>query len=258
MRAIRAGALTAIAKPPGALAPDFEAARASFLATVKSMASVKVVGHRRTSGSLLPPPTVVRPHGLVPHVRAEMVALGASTGGPGALRAILDALPSDFPAPVLVVQHLAAGFTEGFAAYLGTTCRLRVSVATHGGRTTPGNVYIAPEESHLTVSPGGVLWLARTPPVESFRPSCNVLFESLAQSYGRRGLAAILTGMGRDGVVGLRRVRELGGRILAQDEHTCSVFGMPAAAIAEGLPDVVLPISSIASKIIELVAQETP
>jgi two-component system chemotaxis response regulator CheB len=254
MRAIRAGALSALAKPPGPSAPDFEAARVRFLATVRALSSVKVVGHRlRTLTRNWPVPTP----GAQPRLRASIVALAASTGGPGALRSVLDALPYDFPTPVLIVQHLSPGFLAGFAEWLGTTSRLRVKVAAEGDVLTRGNVYIAPEDRHLTVTTQGLVHAQMEPPFDGFRPSASVLFESVANVYGRSALAVILTGMGRDGVHGLRRIRELGGRIIAQDEQTSSVWGMPAAAIDEGLADFVLPISLVSAKLVEMVSQES-
>jgi two-component system, chemotaxis family, protein-glutamate methylesterase/glutaminase len=260
MRAIRAGALTALPKPPGPLAPDGAAARARFLATVRAMASVKVVGHRLNSMVRLPANAKLGAAAHVapyPPARVHLVALAASTGGPGALRNILDALPYDFPVPVLVVQHLSAGFLDGFVQYLATSCRLQVQIAQEGALLARGNVYVAPEDRHLVVTSTGTVRTTQDAPVDGFRPSASVMFESVAQAYGRSALAAILTGMGRDGVLGLRRVHELGGRIIAQDEQSCSVFGMPAAAIDEGLADFILPIALVPAKLVELVAQET-
>ncbi|HEY6878993.1 MAG TPA: chemotaxis-specific protein-glutamate methyltransferase CheB [Polyangiales bacterium] len=260
MRAIHAGALTALSKPPGPGAPDFEPARARFLATVRSLASVKVVGHRlRTLSRRVPPVSASPSPWLSSDGRMAMtvVALAASTGGPAALRAVLDALPHEFPVPVLVVQHLSPGFLPGFVAWLNMTCRLRVKVAEEGEPIERGHVYIAPQDRHLSVSPGLSVRTLTTPPVDGFRPSASVLFESVANAYGRHAAGVILTGMGRDGVDGLRRIRELGGRIIAQDEQTSSVFGMPAAAIEAGLPDWVLPISMVAPKLAEMVGLET-
>ncbi|MET0286862.1 MAG: chemotaxis-specific protein-glutamate methyltransferase CheB [Polyangiales bacterium] len=257
MQAIRAGALSALGKPPGPSAPDFEPSRARFLATLRSLASVKVVGHRlRAFQRPSNPPPAPTSNG---HSRAiaTVVALAASTGGPAALRSVLDALPYDFPAPILVVQHLSPGFMPGFVAWLNMSCRLRVKVAEEGDRIERGHVYIAPEDRHLSVTPTLTVRTLTSPPVDGFRPSASVLFEGVAQAYGRHAATAILTGMGRDGVDGLRRIRELGGRIIAQDEQTCSVFGMPAAAIDAGLADYVLPISQVAAKLVEMVGVET-
>jgi len=254
MRAIRAGALTALAKPPGPGAPDFEVGRARFLATVRALSSVKVVGHRlRTLSRNWPAPKT----GVQPRLRGSIVALAASTGGPGALRSVLDALPFDFPVPILVVQHLSPGFLGGFVEWLGSTCRLPIKIAAQGDQLTRGTVYIAPEDRHLTVTGQGQVRFTADAPVDGFRPSASVLFESVANLYGRSAVAAILTGMGRDGVIGLRRIRELGGRIIAQDEQTSSVWGMPAAAIDEGLADFVLPISMVPAKLVEMVSQES-
>ena len=255
MRAIKAGALTALAKPPGPGAADFEPARARFLATVRALAAVKVVGHRlRVLARYMPGCPDVR---LPRAARVGVVALAASTGGPGALRSVLDALPYDFAAPILIVQHLSPGFLKGFAEWLNESCRLRVKVASEGDVITRGTVYIAPEDRHLAVRPTGVIQALDDAPVDGFRPSASVLFESVANAYGRNAAGAILTGMGRDGVHGLRRLHELGGRIIAQDEQTSSVFGMPAAAIEAGLADFILPISLVAAKLVEMVGQET-
>jgi len=260
MRAIRAGALTALSKPPGPSAPDFEAARAKFLGTIRALANVKVVGHRlrhyvRSQPSPRPSSSDVG-HDTRAY-RAGVIAIAASTGGPGALRNVLDALPYDFPAPILVVQHLSPGFLDGFATWLDGTSRLRVKVACEGDRVVRGHVYIAPEDRHMVVTQSGTLRALCDPAVDGFRPSASVLFESVANVYGRSACGVILTGMGRDGVQGLRRLRELGGRIIAQDEQTCSVFGMPAAAIDEGLADFVLPISLVAGKLMAMVGQES-
>jgi two-component system, chemotaxis family, protein-glutamate methylesterase/glutaminase len=259
MRAIRAGALSALAKPQGPSAPDFEATRLRFLATVRALSSVKVVGHRlRSLAKHWPAPRNARGSSRPPaRARASIVALAASTGGPGALRSVLDALPYDFPVPVVIVQHLSPGFLAGFATWLGTSCRLPVRVAVEGDHLARATVYIAPEDRHLTITPSGQVHALNDAPVDGFRPSASVLFESIANVYGSSAVCAILTGMGRDGVHGLRRIRELGGRIIAQDEHTSSVFGMPAAAIEEGLADFILPISMVPAKLVEMVGQES-
>jgi two-component system chemotaxis response regulator CheB len=253
MQAIRAGALMALAKPVGPAAHDFEATCARFLATVKALALVKVVGHRLSSRVYMPAhvgPTEARAH-------CAIAALAASTGGPGALRSVLDALPYDLPIPLVVVQHLASGFLPGFVEWLGTNSRLRVKIAADGEKLMAGTVYVAPEDRHLDIAPGGTVRTSSDPSVDGFRPSASVLFESVAHAYGASAVAIIMTGMGRDGVAGLRRIHARGGRIIAQDERTCAVFGMPAAAIAEGLANLVLPVWSLAPKLVELVGQES-
>jgi two-component system chemotaxis response regulator CheB len=253
MQAIRAGALIAVAKPVGPASEEFEASCQRLLSTVRAMAGVKVVGHRLRSRVYLPSRAPRMPLGGT----CQVVAMAASTGGPGALRGVLDALPYDFPVPIVLVQHLASGFLSGFVQWLGTNCRLRVKIARHGERLHAGTIYVAPEDRHLDVVPGGSVRTSIDPPVDGFRPSASVLFEGVARVYGATALAVIMTGMGRDGVAGLRTIHARGGRIIAQDEQTCAVFGMPAAAIDEGLADIVLPVSSVAAKLVELAAQES-
>jgi two-component system, chemotaxis family, protein-glutamate methylesterase/glutaminase len=252
MQAIRAGALMALEKPLGPGSPAFEESARRFVGSVRALAGVKVVSQRLGSRTFVAPRPAKRGAD-----HCEIVGLAASTGGPGALRSVLDALPYDFPVPVVLVQHLANGFLQGFVDWLGTSCRLRVKLAVQGEVLRAGTVYVAPEDRHLDIGPGGIVRTSSEPPFDGFRPSASLLFQSLAVTYGSRVLAAIMTGMGRDGIAGLRRIRAAGGRIIAQDEQTCAVFGMPAAAIEEGLADFVLPISQVAPKLVEVVSQES-
>ncbi|MBX3169862.1 MAG: chemotaxis-specific protein-glutamate methyltransferase CheB [Candidatus Eremiobacteraeota bacterium] len=232
MRALGVGALTVIAKPPGPQAENFELLARRFVNTVKSMSQVKVV--RRWDHSERRPPSPARR----PTVRrARVVAMAASTGGPAVLARILSELPAGFSLPILVVQHISPGFTEGFAAWLNTVGCLSVAPAVAGESLRAGQVYIAAEGFHLGVAPNLTIQLDPSPLIQGFRPSANYLFHSVAQVFGRSVVAVILTGMGRDGVEGLRSVREAGGTILAQDESSSVVFGMPGAALKEGLVD---------------------
>lgn len=253
VRALRAGALTMLLKPPGPGSAGFERAAAELISTVKALAEIKVVRHR--------PPTQpsaacsVPPRGAAA-VRA--VAIAASTGGPPALQRLLSGLPHDFPAPLLVVQHMASAFLSGFAEWLNSVAPLAVRVAKAGEPLMPATVYVAPERRHLGVGRNGLtLILSDDSPVGGFRPSATYLFESVARAFGHRAAAVVLTGMGRDGVDGLPALRASGGLILAQDEATSVVFGMPGAAIAEGLVDRVLPLDAMAPALVEMTAEET-
>lgn len=255
MEAISAGALAAIPKPTGPEAPDFEARALEFAATIKSMAGVKVV-RRWGAGHGYPAVPAAAP---VRRVRARFVAVAASTGGPAALQRVLSELPKDFVAPIAIVQHIALGFTPGLVAWLRSTTSLAVAIAEHGTEPRPGTVYFAPDDQHLGLDSAGRFRLTRDPPNNGFRPSGTPLFESVAQCYGRSALAVILTGMGEDGVSGLGVVRERGGRVIAQDQETSVVFGMPAAAIERGFAHEILPLRSIAPRLVELVGRgETP
>lgn len=162
-----------------------------------------------------------------------VVGIVSSAGGPRALRTVLDLLPGTFPLPILVVQHMSPGFTQGLATWLDETVALPVGLATHGAAAGPG-VHIAPEGTHLVLGAGNVLRLTAAPADAVHRPSADVLLTSLATVARRGALAVVLTGMGRDGAEGVRAVLEAGGAAIAESEETAAIYGMPAAAAAEG------------------------
>jgi two-component system chemotaxis response regulator CheB len=221
---------------------------------VKTMSQVKVVRHWRNVPSAPARPARLREarrSRSQPKIR--VVAVAASTGGPAALRELLEHLPDDFPASVLIVQHITHGFTAGLAAWLDLRTELRVKVAEEGEPLAARTVYFAPEDRHLDVSVQGIVALSAAPPVGGFRPSGTFLFEAAARTFGASAVAVILTGMGEDGVAGLRAVRQAGGRVLAQDQASSAVFGMPGAALAAGLVDEVLPPDAIAARLAALV-----
>jgi two-component system chemotaxis response regulator CheB len=262
MHALRAGAVAVVCKPHGPGTPGFEESCAKFLSTVKGMAGVKVVRRWRTTiddrTAKSPPDKDLHGEpGRVPartaNRRARVVAIASSTGGPAALQTLLAELPGDFPVPILVVQHIALGFTAGLAAWLNSVCDLRVKVAESGEKLAAHTVYIAPDGKHLGASSPHHVLLDDGPPIGGFRPSGTFLFESLAKTFGSGMAAVILTGMGDDGVEGLRAVRYSGGRCLVQDEKSSVVFGMPGAAVAAGLADLVAPPEQIAARLIQLV-----
>jgi two-component system chemotaxis response regulator CheB len=244
LEAVRAGALAVHAKPGDPRAPGFDDAAADLVRQVKAMARVKVVRHLQpheapVSASAAPNVAVLRDGPI------GVVAIATSTGGPAALHLILSALPAEFPVPILVVQHISRGFTVGFADWLDQASRLRVRLAEEGETPVAGTVYIARDDLHLCVTAARRIRLSAAPEVGGFRPSGTPLFETVAAAYGRNALAVILTGMGRDGVDGLRAIRRVGGRTIAESERTAVVNGMPGAAVAAGLADFVLPLDQV-------------
>lgn len=256
MNALRAGALAVEEKLPRPSAPEFEAAAQRLIDSVKSMSEVKVV---RRWPALLPRPTgprVSRVRRSRDATRAHVIAVAASTGGPAALSSLLSCLPGNFPAPILVVQHIGWGFVDGLVDWLDSASRLQVKVADDGEALEPGRAYVAPAGLHLGVTRRSCVTLSSQPEVGSFRPSATILFRSVAEAYGASALAVIMTGMGDDGLPGLRAIREAGGRILAQDEATSIVFGMPGVAVAAGLADAVLPLSEIPGQLLKGVRYE--
>jgi two-component system chemotaxis response regulator CheB len=248
MHALRAGALAIVAKPSGPAAPGFDDEAQQLIAQVKMMSQVKVVRHWRPAvAAQRPAPAAARSGSM------RVIAVASSTGGPAALECLLTGLPGDFAVPILVVQHISRGFVKGLADWLNKAGPLQVKVAADGEPLKKRTVYVAPDDCHLGVTAPGQVALSHAAAVGNFRPSATPLFESVAHAFGAAATAVILTGMGEDGVVGLRAVRKAGGRILAQDEKTCVVFGMPGVAVAAGLVDEVLPIEAMAARLVELV-----
>ncbi|MBE9009177.1 chemotaxis response regulator protein-glutamate methylesterase [Pseudanabaenaceae cyanobacterium LEGE 13415] len=184
---------------------------------------------------------------------ADIVAIGVSTGGPNALSALLSELPADFPVPIVIVQHLPSMFTKLLAERLSTKTALPVCEATEGIALVPGTIWLAPGDSHLRVKQGSQLELDQSPPQNSCRPSVDVLFESVAEVYGDRALAIILTGMGQDGLRGCQLIRDRNGQILAQDEASSVVWGMPGYVVNAGLADAVLPLDRMMPEILQRV-----
>jgi two-component system chemotaxis response regulator CheB len=244
LEAVRMGALAVHGKPGDPLAPGFDEEARELVRQVKAMSRVKVVRHYNPEPARVPvthSPSLAALH----DVPAEVVAIAASTGGPAAIHSILAALPADFPIPILVVQHISRGFSPGFAGWLDKASAVRVKLAEEGEGLRPGTVYVAIDDHHLAVTPSRRIHLSTADAVGGFRPSGNVLFESVAAAFGNRAVAVILTGMGRDGVDGLRAIRRLGGRTIAESEATAVVNGMPGAAVSAGLADFILPLDQI-------------
>lgn len=184
----------------------------------------------------------------------KAVVIGASTGGPLAVKELLSALPADFPVGIAVVQHLEENFDRGYAAWLDELTKLHVRLAVNEDRFTPGEVLIAPVNSHLAVRDNR-LYLEDSPPVLNQKPAVDVLFSSAADNYGRNLLAVLLTGMGRDGADGCLRVKAKGGYTIVQDQATSAIYGMPRAAIEAGAASEVLPLQEIAHRLISILEE---
>ncbi|HJV92043.1 MAG TPA: chemotaxis-specific protein-glutamate methyltransferase CheB [Azonexus sp.] len=253
-RALEAGALSVLAKPVGPGSANFAAVAAEFIQTVKLMAEVPVVKRWprvKTSPPQLPPPLAAAHPGTI-----SLVAIGASTGGPLALQEILARLPSDFPVPLLVVQHISSGFTAGFAEWLGNSSGFPVRIAVPGERPAAGCAYLAPDGLHLGIDRDGGLQLAETPPEYGMRPAAAYLFRSVTAAYGAAAIGVLLTGMGRDGALELRAMRQAGAVTIAQDRDSSIVFGMPGAAVQLGAASYVLPPIAIADTLRQLLVAD--
>ena len=247
--ALKAGALTVVDKPGGPDHPKHAESARRLVETVKLMAEVKVV--RRWPRRERPAPPAP------PSVRADrkirLIAIGASTGGPQVVAEILRGLPREFGAPILVVQHIAPGFTEGLVEWLGQGTPLAVRLAEAGEPVRPGTVYVARNGVQMGITGDGRIRLTKEPAEDGFCPSASYLFQSVAQAYGRAAVGILLTGMGRDGARGLLRLREAGGLTIVQDEESSVIFGMPGEAVRLGAAEHVLSPEQISGMICSLV-----
>jgi two-component system chemotaxis response regulator CheB len=252
MNALRAGALTVVEKPVGVSSAGYAGIAETICTQLFIMSQVPVVRRRSFAWRPDAEKKPGRPDPEWSMLRPSIMGIAASTGGPPALAKVLGALPQDFPLPVLLVQHMGAPFMEGFASWLNGLVPPEVRIAQDQEIPVPGRVYVAPGDRHLTLSSAGTLRISAEPAVGNQRPSATMLFQSIAQSAGRRGLGVVLTGMGEDGALGLVEMRQAGGYTLAEDESTAVVYGMPAAAARLGGVNVSLPLDMIAPRLLRL------
>jgi two-component system chemotaxis response regulator CheB len=203
-----------------------------------------------------PRPATTAPRRASPGGRVDILAIGSSTGGPDALTKVLTGLPTDLPVPIVITQHMPPVFTKMFAERLDRSTPLRVLEAGEGMELAPGTVYIAPGDRHLVFIRRGTATLTQlsgAPQENSCRPAVDVMFRSVAALYGASAFAAVLTGMGQDGRGGAKVLRDSGAEVLAQDEASSVVWGMPGAVVGAGLADEVLPLDRIAGALLNRV-----
>lgn len=252
-QALESGALAIVAKPMGKGHVDFDRKAKELVGTVKLMSEIKVVRRRSyPKGKKLggTHPAVVMPAGAPADI--HLVAIAASTGGPPVLHTILSGLTKDFSVPVLIVQHIASGFTQGFVDWLAKSSGFPVHLAGHGDLPLPGHAYVAPDDQHLGIDAAGRLVLSQEGPVNGLRPSGSFLFHAAAQFLGRRAVGVLLTGMGKDGAQELKEMKEKGAVTIAQDQASAVVHGMPGEAVRIGAATYVLPPDKIASLLAKL------
>jgi two-component system chemotaxis response regulator CheB len=234
--ALKAGALTVLDKPGGVGHPDSAKTASQLREAVRLMAGVKVIRRwQRRARSAAPPTLPARVNSNV-----QLIALGASTGGPTVIAEILGGLPGNLSVPILAVQHIAPGFAAGLAEWVGRGTALRVKLAESGETAQPGTVYLAPHGSQMGITKGKRIHLTDGPAENSFCPSVSHLFQSVAESFGQSAVGILLTGMGQDGAAGLLTLKQAGGMTIVQDEETSVIFGMPGEAVRLGAAQFVL------------------
>ena len=262
LEALALGASDYVTKPTGLhnAAEAMERVKADLLPRIRALHGARQLS-RAPQVLAAPPEPAVRPPARPSPGRVDVVAIGVSTGGPNALADLLPALPPSFPVPIVIVQHMPPVFTRMLANRLDSRCALGVAEVEGGEVLVPGRVHIAAGGRHLMLARQGtsVITVANDdPPENSCRPAVDVLFRSVGAIYDRSALAVVLTGMGQDGLRGAEIIRVAGGQILAQDEATSVVWGMPGFVAKAGLADAVLPLDALAGEISRRVAAGRP
>ena len=260
MKALELGAVDFVAKPRVGLASGLNDLAAQIVDKIRvaAVAQVRRAPAREAAPAAGSAGSAVVAHaapaaGLLGRLSTEkLICIGASTGGTEAIKEVLVQMPADSPA-IVITQHMPPGFTTSFAARLNGLCQITVKEAVNGERILPGHAYIAPGGTQFHVARSGANYVAVVddgPPVNRHKPSVEVLFKSAAAVVGRNAFGIMLTGMGNDGAVAMREMKDAGSYNYVQDEATCIVFGMPREAIAHGAADEVLPLGQIAPALI--------
>lgn len=265
MRALELGAIDFVAKPRVGLANGLndlatqivDKIRVAAVAQVRRMTTPSAASSSTASTAASVAPTPLAALGRLS--TEKIIAIGASTGGTEAIREVLIRMPPDSPA-IVITQHMPPGFTTSFAARLDGLCKISVKEASNGERILPGHAYIAPGGTQFHIARSGANYVAvvdDAPPVNRHKPSVEVLFKSVAAVAGRNAYGIMLTGMGADGAVAMREMKDAGSYNYVQDEASCIVFGMPREAIAHGAADEVLPLTKIAAALVERLRSAT-
>lgn len=255
LRALELGAVDFISKPKIDIQNSMKEYAEEIASKIRIAAKAKVRGlaSRPAASTVSHNADVVLPAMRNKIASTEKILVfGASTGGTEALKEVLMQLPPDCPG-IVIAQHMPEGFTKSFAARLDSLCQIRVKEAEHGDRILPGHAYLAPGHSHLLLARSGanyVCELSKAEPVNRHRPSVDVLYRSATNHAGKNAIGIILTGMGKDGALGMKEMHDAGAHTFAQDEASCIVFGMPKEAIAQGGVDEIVPLKEMAKAIL--------
>ena len=250
-RLIDAGALAVVLRPPAMGDPRYSKARTELISTIKLMSEIKVVRRFYNQMQLRKKSVIIESSLANENKDVQLIAIGASTGGPVALNIILMNLPKDLPVPVVIVQHIAKGFLNGLRDWLAAASNLTVNIAKDGEHLKPGNVYLAPDDLQMGIAPGLKIKLEKAPPENGLIPAVDYLFRSVAQVLG-----VLLSGMGKDGARELKFMKDKGALTLVQNEATCVVFGMPGEAVKTGAAEHILTPEKIAEMLVRICEQK--
>lgn len=264
LQALELGAVDFIAKPTISLSGGITDISSQLISKVKQAAGIKVTQlrpfsqHFKNKDQLSHTETKFKKS--TASTKYEIVAIGASTGGPVALKTVLTEIPEDFPAGILIVQHMPPVFTKAFADRLDNLCKIKVKEASDGDCILPGTALLAPGDYHMTVTRYNStprVKLHKWEPVSGHRPSVDVLMHSVMREYGSKAIGVIMTGMGKDGAEGLHELKRKGGYVIAQDKETSVIFGMNGEVVKKGVANEVLPVNEIAPCIMRCLENKT-
>jgi two-component system chemotaxis response regulator CheB len=240
-KAIKVGAVAGIKKPRGIGTYEYKDDIKEMIKTIKLMSEVKVIKRRSGSISQLIPKTVIDHHTYKKKSNYDILAIGASTGGPPVLQHIISQLSPHTNVPIVIVQHITSGFLNGLVDWLKKTVSFPVHVATDKQFIEPGNVYFAPENKHMGIKRNKTIFLSNDPPEHSIRPSVSFLFRSVNDSFAAKAIGILLTGMGKDGAEELKKMKDSNAMTMVQDKKSSIVFGMPGEAVRINAARYVLP-----------------
>lgn len=256
LEALAAGALSVIEKPAGINHPQETEQRKKLISMIKLMAEVKVITRKPSKSVQVGKNQILKKTGFTPNSEnlnnRKIVAIGVSTGGPQLLQTIFSKLTSKFPCPILVVQHITTGFLDGLVNWIDSTTTIPVHIATQNETLLPGHIYFAPNNYQMGVKATGKIALSENGANNGICPSVAHLFESVEREYGNMAIAIILTGMGRDGAVELKQLREAGALTIAQDKESAMIYGMPGVAADINAADFILNTQQIVDLLIKM------
>lgn len=250
---IQDGALSIVKKPPSINHPDFKKEAQELLQTLKIMSEIKLVKRTAHTTRKQLPVEPAMEKTISTQSKIQLVAIGASTGGPIVLQKILSGLPKNIQIPILIVQHISHGFTDGFVEWLKSTTNFPLHIATHGEYALPGHGYVAPDNLHMGIERGDRIVLSNHKPENGLRPSVAYLFRTAAQIFGSGAVGVLLTGMGRDGAEELKIMKDKGAVTIAQNEESSVVHGMPGEAIKLNAATLILSPEDIITTLIALI-----
>lgn len=251
MKALELGAFDFIPKPNNSSNMNINEISKNLILKIRAAANMKTKRPSLTMKSITPFKDKISKK--EPGSKFPIIAIGTSSGGPKALKEILPVIPANFPAAILIVQHMPAGFTKSFADRLNQESAITIKEASTEDRIKPGLALLAPGDYHMKIDQSGKVKLNQSPPKWSVRPCVDYLLTSIAENFSRRVIGVILTGMGRDGAEGMQAIKEHGGYGIVESEKTALVYGMPGAAIKAGAYDEILTLDRIPSKLIDLI-----